>query len=68
MGVIRVVDKTGLAGRFDFTLHYAREGDAEPGLDLFGAIESQLGLKLQTAKLPLEFIVVDHVEKVPDEN
>jgi uncharacterized protein (TIGR03435 family) len=68
MGTIRVIDKTGLSGDYDFALHYARDGDEEPALDIFGAIESQAGLKLQRAKIPLEFIVVDHAEKVPSEN
>jgi len=68
MGVIRVIDKTGLTANYDFTIHYAREGDDEPGADFFAALESQLGLKLQPAKIPLEFIAVDHAEKAPGEN
>lgn len=68
MGPIRVIDKTGLTANYDFTFHYSREGDEDPGPDFYTAIESQLGLKLRPMKMPLEFIVVDHVEKVPGEN
>jgi uncharacterized protein (TIGR03435 family) len=32
------------------------------------ALREQLGLILKTAKIKLEVIVVDHVEKIPTEN
>jgi bla regulator protein BlaR1 len=61
-----VVDKTGLTGVFDFHLRYAPDGasidaDAEPLI--FTAVQEQLGLKLEAAKGPGEFLVIDHVEK-----
>ncbi len=43
----------------------APDADAPP--DLFAAFQQQLGLKLQSAKAPVDAIVVDHVEK-PSEN
>jgi uncharacterized protein (TIGR03435 family) len=74
-----VVDQTGLAGRFDFTLDWTPEPSQfggrggqtpQPGADdpaappdLFTAIVAQLGLKLESAKLPVDVLVVDHVEK-----
>lgn len=64
-----VVDKTGIAGEYDFTLRYAPEGDAEASLpSLFTALEEQCGLKLEGAKVPVETITIDRVEKVPAEN
>jgi uncharacterized protein (TIGR03435 family) len=36
--------------------------------DLFGAVQSQLGLKLGPKKGPVEVIVIDHIEKKPTEN
>jgi uncharacterized protein (TIGR03435 family) len=71
-----VVDKTGLTGLYDFTLHWASfdPGPAaaptdpgEQGPSLFTALEEQLGLKLKSEKEQIEVIVVDSVEK-PSEN
>jgi len=42
------------------------EGESAP--DLFAAVQSQLGLKLESKKGPVEMIIVDHVEKTPTEN
>lgn len=64
-----VVDKTGLSGKFSYTVSYAPDG-AEQNDDrpsLFTAIEQQLGLRLESSKGPVEFLVIDHAEK-PDAN
>ncbi len=42
--------------------------EPEPLLDLFGAVQAQLGLKLEPKKGPVELIVIDHIEKTPTEN
>ncbi len=71
-----VVDKTGLAGTYDFTLTAAPQpaltpGDSDPpvsnGQSLFSAVQQQLGLKLTPAKVPVEYVIVDHIER-PSEN
>jgi uncharacterized protein (TIGR03435 family) len=65
-----VIDKTGLAGKYSYTLTYtpddAPPGDAS-GPSIFTALQEQLGLKLESTKGPVEFLVIDHVEK-PDAN
>jgi len=62
-----VVDRTGLAGRFDFRLKWTREQtpmtDANAAPGLFTALEEQLGLKLEPVKTPVDVIVIDHIER-----
>jgi uncharacterized protein (TIGR03435 family) len=38
------------------------------GLDVFGPMEKQLGLKLEARKVPVTVTVVDHIEKLADNN
>jgi len=71
-----VVDQTGLAGVCNFKLDLtlaARAGAGEPtdapaGTSLSDALESQLGLRLESKKLPLPVIVIDRVDRVPVAN
>jgi uncharacterized protein (TIGR03435 family) len=41
---------------------------ASDGPTLFGAVQSQLGLKLESRKRQVDVLVLDHAEKVPTEN
>jgi uncharacterized protein (TIGR03435 family) len=67
-----VVDKTGLTGRYDINLSFAPNASlatTDSSLpSIFTAVQEQLGLKLIPEKVPVEMLVVDHVEKVPTEN
>jgi len=85
-----VVDKTGLTGKYTFTLLYAPRmngptglpgadqnpaqtmqavKDPSSGLDLFDAIQKELGLKLNKIKdVPVDMIVVDKLDKKPPSN
>jgi uncharacterized protein (TIGR03435 family) len=63
-----VLDKTEVAGRFDFVLSWTpmdaaetTDPNAPPGM--FTAIQEQLGLKLDAVKAPAEVLVVDTVER-----
>jgi uncharacterized protein (TIGR03435 family) len=42
--------------------------DAEPVPDIFSAVQSQLGLKLESKKAPVEVIVIDHADRTPQAN
>jgi len=66
-----VVNKTGLTGQYDFTLHFATDQDGGTASDdslpsVFTALE-EIGLRLEPIKDQEEFVVVDHIER-PSEN
>ena len=76
-GKTNMTDATGLTSRYDFKLAWA--GSVDPGNpestpestdlpDIFSALQSQLGLKLERSKTPAEVMVVDHIEKTPTRN
>jgi uncharacterized protein (TIGR03435 family) len=80
MAGIPVIDATGLAGVFDFTLDWSPAADLRvsssdgaaaadtQGASIFTALQEQLGLRLESRKGPMEVLVVDHMEKMPTEN
>lgn len=72
-----VINRTGIAGRFDFHLEYAFASgrgsaptapldETSVGLSVFTVVE-QLGLRLQPAKGPQDSLVIDSIER-PIEN
>jgi uncharacterized protein (TIGR03435 family) len=78
-----VVDATGLTGTYDIVLYWestqrdasgTTSGDtpavssASSGEPLLGAIQSQLGLKLEPKKVIVNVLVVDHIDKTPTGN
>jgi bla regulator protein blaR1 len=72
-----VLDKTGLAGKYNFTLNWTPDESNDPnffpsstgqppdpaGPSIFSALQEQLGLKLEAGKGPVKVIVIDHIEK-----
>jgi uncharacterized protein (TIGR03435 family) len=74
---IPVVDKTGLHGRFDLTndLTDLLRGSRQPGepeMDPVAILQrelpKQIGLRLEARKLPIQTLVIDHIETKPVEN
>jgi uncharacterized protein (TIGR03435 family) len=75
-----VLDATGLTGEYDIMLDFVMEPrrvnflPAPPevslaaGPTLVKAVESQLGLRMESKKGMIDMLVIDHVEKVPTEN
>jgi uncharacterized protein (TIGR03435 family) len=74
-----IVDKTGVTGAYDFTLSYALDTAApaasdamvaasDPAPTLLGALEHQLGIRLESKKLPIGVLVVDRANRTPREN
>jgi uncharacterized protein (TIGR03435 family) len=65
-----VINKTGLTGKYDFTLKFTPGQSAGPDSEapsIFTAVQEQLGLKLEPTKAPLDVLVIDSIEK-PTEN
>lgn len=75
-----VVDKTGLAGRYDIDLTYTPDQPIPAGINIPGAaadpngpsiytaIREQLGLKLEAERDQEEVLVIEHLERQPSEN
>jgi uncharacterized protein (TIGR03435 family) len=66
-----VVDRTNLSGLFDWDLRWLPGASgADPGSDLpasiFTAVAEQLGLKLDSRKLPVDVMVVDRAEHLTE--
>ncbi|MGA7235746.1 MAG: TIGR03435 family protein [Bryobacteraceae bacterium] len=73
-----VFDYTGLTEKYDFGIAWSTDeaiakalnqpSALEPGLDVFAALQAQLGLKLEPRKASVEMVVVDRVEREPTAN
>lgn len=73
-----VVNRTGLAGRFDIKLEWTHETNASAsaasplpadstGPNFLEALNDQLGLKLEATRAEISVLVIDHIER-PSEN
>lgn len=64
-----VVDGTGVKGTYKIDLKFAPKEDVNSDLpSIFVALEEQMGLRLETRMIPVDFVVIDHVDKVPVDN
>jgi uncharacterized protein (TIGR03435 family) len=75
-----VVDLTGLTGRYDFTVdlmaYLPMDADGKPAdgaaadvpTIISMALQEQLGLKLESRKIPVAMVVIDQAGKAPSEN
>lgn len=73
VGVKRpVTDRTGLTEKYDFIIEYRREDtnstDDGAAPNLFGALQSQLGLKLAAEQAEVEMLVIDRCDRRPSAN
>ena len=81
-GILRapIIDQTGLKGKYDVTINVAKyipqieesRGAGGAPLDpipiLMTGLQEELGLKLESRKMPVDLVIVDRAEKVPTEN
>jgi uncharacterized protein (TIGR03435 family) len=64
-----VIDETGLEGNYDFSFKWSPDQNGS-GIDygLPPAVEKQLGLKMESRKVPTEMLIVVSALKAPKEN
>ena len=70
----KVINKTGLPARYDFRLRFRPDMPPDAPAaeqfrdvpDIFTAIREQLGLKLESGRGPVEYLVVEKVEKLTE--
>ena len=63
----RIIDETGLSGRFDVKLEYSRGQNDVERPSIFTAIQEQLGLKLEPSRGPIDVLVIDSISRpTPD--
>jgi uncharacterized protein (TIGR03435 family) len=72
-----IVDLTGLQGFFEVKLEWAPDNSLTPAPtdaaptdrpNLFEAVREQLGLKLESRRSPLEVLIVEKADQVPEAN
>jgi uncharacterized protein (TIGR03435 family) len=72
-----VIDLTELPGKYDIVLYYSKPlpiSASSPALstdsafDLQTALREQLGLELQTRKMQVDLLIIDHIEQTPTAN
>lgn len=69
-----VLDKTGLTGRYNFTIDLSglgfngREPEVPGGPSIFTTVQRDLNLRLEARKEPIEILVIDSANKIPTEN
>jgi uncharacterized protein (TIGR03435 family) len=72
-----VIDLTELPSKYDIVLYYSKPlpiSASTPALradstfDLQTALREQLGLDLQTRKMQVDLLIIDHIEQTPTAN
>ena len=60
-------DKTGLNSSYECQMSWSHDTSGEVNESLFSALQSQLGLRIKSAKDPVEVLAVDTIQR-PSEN
>ena len=62
-----VIDATGLSGTFDISIEFSRSQSSDSeDLPFEAALKAQLGMKLLPQKAAQKVMVLDHVERPPE--
>jgi uncharacterized protein (TIGR03435 family) len=67
-----VIDLTNITGAYDFQLDWTPlptgAADVAAGPTIFDSLDKELGLKLESQRQPMPIIVIDRVDRVPDDH
>jgi uncharacterized protein (TIGR03435 family) len=74
-----VINHTGLTGKYDAAINVAKympdvsKADSsgapfDPTGMIITALQDDLGLKLESKKMPIDLLIIDHAEKIPADN
>jgi uncharacterized protein (TIGR03435 family) len=69
-----VIDETGLKGRYRLDMNWTPDfrelpdGRGRRDRGMLDVLESQLGLKLERRSMPMDFLVINHIENMPSPN
>jgi uncharacterized protein (TIGR03435 family) len=69
-----VIDETGLKSRYAFELTWTPDfrelpnGRGRRDRGMLDVVESQLGLKLERRSMAMDYLIIDHMEKMPSPN
>jgi len=66
---VAVADHNRVAGSYDIRLRFAPDLESNSDLPtLFTALHETLGLELKAQQVPVETLVIDHVDAAPSPN
>jgi uncharacterized protein (TIGR03435 family) len=64
-----VADRTGIAGSYDIKLEFAPDIEQDSTLpSVFTTLRETLGLELKAQQIPMQVLVIDHIDRVPAAN
>ena len=64
-----VADQTAIAGSYDIKLQFAPDIEQDSTLpSIFTALRDTLGLELKAQQIPMQVLVIDHIDRVPAAN
>lgn len=64
---LNVIDRTGLSGSYEFSVpfYFQQEQDSDFGASVLAGLQA-FGFDIKSTKMPLEYIVIDHVDRPSD--
>jgi len=66
---LAVVDQSGSPEEYSFTLEWSPNQNADDaGPSIFTAMNEQLGMRLESRRVPVSILVVDSISQTPSEN